>query len=115
MARISESGQPQVQVTRDWVGGSGQIHCFRSKTANCRVTLLETKNRTTFHDEELAKATTEINSLLGKISAQNKDSSKELAILTTTRGLFLAWVRTDTTWITADSDVSEVDKFLGIS
>jgi hypothetical protein len=79
---------------RGWImDDRGTVTCYRDESNKCKVTSFAQAQRlTSFHDQELAKATTELNSIISKIP-KNKDPDLELSFLDTSEGLFLVWSR----------------------
>jgi hypothetical protein len=71
----------------------------------------EVKTLTESHDAELRKCTKEINTILARIEKNSKKRNRQLAILTTPRGLMLAW--TEYGAVGPYDDDSVIDKALG--
>jgi hypothetical protein len=89
---------------RDWtVTDTGTVVCFASDASNCVVVdtkvtggmraFLTANEQTDSHDAELVRCTDEINRILGEAMATNRNDDRQLSILLTDRGPFLAWVR----------------------
>lgn len=81
--------------------GTTKIVCYPSEANDCFVVgltpngsygLLTAKNLSFFHDESLAKATAEINTILQRVARENGNPTRHLHLLDTGKGLFLAWV-----------------------
>jgi hypothetical protein len=78
--------------------------------------LVEATELSPFHDEELAGATREINEIFARIEQGNRAGERELAVLLTPLGHFLAWTQTmpedagkaPREAVTADSGEAEV-------
>jgi len=72
--------------------GKGMVICYPDPGGGCKVwQFAETKKLTSFHDGELARCTKQINSLLRSVEKNNKDPKRNLCILDTPNGPFLAW------------------------
>jgi len=68
------------------------IDCFKDPLDRQTVTKLwEAGGLTSFHDAELAQATKEINTILGKIEKGNKDRKRKLSFVKFRNRLFLVW------------------------
>jgi hypothetical protein len=72
-----------------------KVTCWPSRDETCYVATLQSANRETrVHDSDLARCTEEINATLANVKENNREPGRELALLRTPRGLFLAWVDT---------------------
>ena len=70
------------------------MNCFESPDADQTVTKLwEVEKLTTFHDAELAQATKEINAILTRVEASNKDPELTLSFIRFQNRHFLVWAR----------------------
>jgi hypothetical protein len=91
-------------TTRDWgwitILGKPHVVCYPSTRAECHVVgqnrdgsfgLVMQKETSTFHDETLARATREINSILTRVVKENDDPDKHLHFIGVSIGLLLAW------------------------
>jgi len=78
--------------TYAWTVKDKKINCYRSEANTCNVSALwETDALTSFHDAELAQATTEINAILDEIAEGNRDPERELAFIQFKDRHFLVW------------------------
>ena len=86
-----------VSAIRSWVELkiANQMPLFGCKKGDdCAVAIfVEASKLTQFHDEKLQKCTRELNAILRKYSSKSKDPKKELRLLTTSEGIFLAWIQ----------------------
>jgi len=101
--------------SRTWVldPRANKVICYKSTTADQIVTkLVGVERLSPIHDENLAKATKEINSILTKVEKTNDDPVRELSFLNTHRGLLLVWAETGA--IGSFDDDHEIDKALGL-
>jgi hypothetical protein len=82
-------------TTREWGIVKNTVVCFPSAADDCVIVgvggLLEAREVSAFHDETLAAATKEINSILARVAKGNSDSNRHLHLLRVPSGLFLAW------------------------
>jgi hypothetical protein len=98
---------------KSWVlSDDGHVTCFSDPSGKCKVLLTPATGLSKIHDDQLAVATKQINSILENTKAANKDASKCLAILDTPKGLLLAWVSEGMS--ATDEDEDELCRRLGI-
>jgi hypothetical protein len=85
-----------------WITILGRLYvvCYPSPSAQCHVIglnadgsygLVAPKETSTFHDETLAEATKEINSILTRIVRENSEPNRGLHFIQVPNGLLLAW------------------------
>lgn len=75
------------------VADDGHVFCFRDSAGNCHVVSIESILKPTHaHDSTLIQATKDLNSILDKPPKKN-DEGEELAIISTSKGLVLVWVK----------------------
>ncbi len=75
-----------------WMKVNGVVHCYEHPDdLQVIAKFKEARRRSSFHDAQLARCTKEINRILDKVKRNNKNEKRELAILRTSGGLFLAW------------------------
>ena len=89
------SKKPLAAKKRDWefIGGTKVIVCFESKVSACVVDeFWEIEEPAPFHDPELSRLTTNINSILDKV-AHNPDGKSHLSIISVAGRPFLVWAR----------------------
>ena len=77
------------------------------------IKFVEAKRKSIFHDETLADYTMKINSLLAEADTKKKDENMVLSILSTPKGLFLAWAKYGA--VGPDSDEEEIVGALGLA
>ncbi|MBV9690514.1 MAG: hypothetical protein JO202_12505 [Ktedonobacteraceae bacterium] len=88
------------------------VCCSTSATPTCGTASLLKARISSFHDEELAEATTRINQILDELKKHNQDPERDLALLSVAgSGYLLAWVRPG---VSHDSDPQELRRALGI-
>ena len=75
------------------VADNGTLVCYSSKNHNCSILgLLATPTQlTSAYDEDLARATQEINAVLGRILAKRRYDKRHLSLVITHKGPLLAW------------------------
>jgi hypothetical protein len=102
-----------VEEKYSWVQVGSTIICYRHPDGWCKVRhFAEAKRLTPFHDAELAQCTKDINSLLGRVEKNNKDQKRNLSILETPKGLFLAWVEHRS--ISPYDEKTDIERALGL-
>ena len=103
---------------RDWSStDSGTIVCFNSKKSTCvvfpdKAPLATVAELTPSHDEDLARATDEINKILTEVIAKKRYDRKHAGFLLTHKGPLLAWMEFG---VTADDEDEEIEKALRLS
>jgi hypothetical protein len=111
-ARQKQQPAQGEKYTWIWSPGFG-MNCFRSPDADQTVTKLwEVEHLTTFHDAELAQATKEINAILTKLEASNKDPDRTLSFIRFQNRHFLVWARYGA--IGPHDDEAMITKALGL-
>ena len=104
-----ETGPALAKVAFIWNGMAG---CMMSDSGNCCKAALLRAQISSFHDEQLAEATTRINQILDEMKKHNQDSKRELALISVgDNGFLLAWV---TPAVSQFSGPEEFSKALGI-
>jgi hypothetical protein len=79
-------------LTYSWTLDPTGMICFASPDSYQTVTnLWESTELTDFHDAELAKATKEINAILGGIEKSNKDPGRKLSFIRFKNQRLLVW------------------------
>ena len=79
---------------RTWtVDPFGDFVCYKSEINDCTFIdkLVTVTEPTPSHDEELARATDEINAILRKVLEKRRLDKRHLCLLTTHKGPLLAW------------------------
>jgi hypothetical protein len=100
------------QWRRSWMMVGHDVYCYRSRESlQLLAKFREPARLTQFHDESLAQVTRDINALLSKTQRANKDSKRELAIISTPRGPMLAWTRHGV--VSPDDEDAKIEKALG--
>jgi hypothetical protein len=75
-----------------WIISPDGVVCYKNPTAYQTITKLwEAEELSSFHDEELARATKEINSILGELEKKNKDPERKLSFVQFQNRHFLVW------------------------
>lgn len=67
------------------------VHCFKSPDGGCTVVGLWEAKPSEFHDAELARATKEINKILGAVQRNNRDPDRTLSFIEFENRHFLVW------------------------
>jgi hypothetical protein len=65
----------------NWIKKGNRVTCAKGAGGQTVVGLWEASELTDFHDAELARATREINVIVGKIEAGNKDPNRKLSLI----------------------------------
>ncbi len=79
-------------LTYSWTLDPTGMLCYASPDSYQTVTKFwESTELTDFHDAELAKATKEINAILGKIEKSNKDPKRKLSFIRFKNQRLLVW------------------------
>ena len=101
-------------TTRAWyLSSDGIMHCFKNEADSCRVIvkqLWQAAQLTSWHTEELARATREMQNLINEVAERNKNPNRHLAMLSYDHRPLLAWVQHD--GVSADDDVDTVVRAL---
>ncbi len=94
---------------RTWtIAENGMIVCYKSDINDCTVIddkLATVSVLTSAHDEELAVATREINTILDGLLSKKHYDKRHLCLLNTHKGPLLAWTFEGTTSEAGDKDV----------
>jgi len=106
--------KPDSKKYYNWVMTSdGKIACFKSNTNKQTVNKLwEVKELSAFHDAELARATSEINGILDRLSAANPDSNRQLGFIIVGNAPLLVWSEYGV--IGSDDDPGTIERALGL-
>jgi hypothetical protein len=92
---------------------NGKMVCYTDVNTTQRFAMFaEAAKLSDFHDESLAKATKELNSIIKNIPKNKKDPNYELAFLETSEGYFLAW--TDNRTVSSEDDEDVIEEALGL-
>ena len=86
------------------------VTCFEDAADMCNVRKFTGADLSDFHDAELKQCTNEINALLTAV--QKKNPSRELCILRTPKGPFLAWTIHD--GVGSSASEAKIIKALGL-
>lgn len=92
--------------------GKTVVHCFKATRGGQHFDLLWEPQVSDFHDEQLSRASTEINSILRNIQRNNKDPKQRLAFIEFGNRLMLVWSQYGA--VGPDGDVDAVAKALGL-
>ena len=86
--------------TYDWIlfpspgpGGKPIVWCFRSSNGAQVIASLWQGEESAFHPAELVSATSQINAVLRRVSAANRDKTRELSFIRIGGRHFLVWAR----------------------
>jgi hypothetical protein len=80
------------QPKLSWMMINGVVYCYENPDdLQVMAKFKAVKRLSSFHDAQLARCTKEVNRILDKVKRNNKNPKRELAILRTSGGLFLAW------------------------
>ena len=90
---------PSVPVY-DWIlfpspgpGGKPIVWCFRSTSGGQVIASLWLSEDSAFHPAELTSATSQVNAVLRRVSAANRDKTRELSFIRIGGRHFLVWAR----------------------
>jgi len=100
--------------TYDWVLTSdGKVNCFSSSKSKQTIQKLwEVRELSKFHDEELAKCTTDVNAILDGVVQANKDPNRQLGFIVIGNSLLLVWSEYGA--IGSDDDPDTIVQALGL-
>lgn len=101
--------------TYSWFMIGDEVYCHRSPDNLQHIIMLRKSNskiRTRFHDEELAKATNEINAILSRIEKNNTNPDRKLAFIITNKGPYLVWSKYGV--VGPHDDENLIEKALGL-
>ena len=94
-----------------WAMSGNYVLCFKSVFGGQDVAKLwETTQLSEFHDVELARATKEINAILGKLEKSNGDPDRKLSLIRFRNRHLLVWARYGT--VAEGDDDAEIIKAL---
>ncbi|SRR6266540_6359298 len=107
--------KPPKPSSRAWVFilDEHHIYCYKSSADTQHVcSFVEAKTLTPFHDASLERCTKKLNAIIATLQKGQTDRDRSLALLSTPRGMFLAWTKYGV--VGPDDDEAEVEKALGI-
>lgn len=92
--RLKPKPKPKPTPTYAWIMSGNYVYCYKSPWGGQDVAKLwEVEETSSFHDEQLAKATGEINAILSKVEKSNSDPKRKLSFIQHDSRYLLVWAR----------------------